>query len=219
MAVTHLLKTPVSYVGNPWCRFLDMPTETAEKPARTKAKAPDAPSATPALNPARDFTNEQILKAATGRFGEVASEVKLAEPYPITKPDGTTITISPLTRRRRKKLKAAQAAYLLTGAQLAEVQNQGTADQGTISRIEQVMAEAERAYDEALFGDAVQDVYDYFEDLQEEFWDAMYEDIHNALVNRVELPEDVCSKCGQKVEDAEGKEPSSSTSSTDTGTS
>lgn len=169
-------------------------------------------------NPARDYTNDQIINAATGRFGEVASEVKLAQPYQIDKPDGKKITIAPLTRRRRKKLKAAQAAYLLTGAQLAEVQNEGTADQGTISRIENILAEAERAYDEALFGDAVDEVYDYFEDLQEEFWDAMYADIHNALVNRVELPEDTCPKCGQKIEDAEGKEQSSSTSSTDSGT-
>jgi len=136
----------------------------------------------------------------------------------IDQPQCEKITIAPLTRRRRKQLKAAQAAYLLTGAQLAEVQNEGTADQGTISRIENIMAEAERAYDEALFGDQVDAVYDYFEDLQEEFWDAMYADVHNALVNRVELPEDVCSKCGQKVEEAEGKEQSSSTSSTDTGT-
>lgn len=193
-----------------------MPTAT-----KSKKDAPvengDAPA--PRMNPARDFTNDQIINAATGRFGEVASELKLAEPYVIDKPDGTQIVISPLTRRRRKKLKAAQAAYLLTGAQLAEVQNEGTADQGTISRIEQVMAEAERAYDEALFGeDACAQVYAYFEDLQEELWDAMYADVHNALVNRIELPEDVCSKCGQKVEVDEGKEQSSSTSSTDTGT-
>lgn len=191
-----------------------MPLDTAEKPDTEPVKAPRKGR----MNQARDFTNEQIISAATGRFGEVANEVKLAQPYIINKPDNTTITIAPLTRRRRKKLKAAQAAYLLTGAQLAEVQNQGTADQGTISRIESIMAEAEKAYDEALFGDACQQVYDYFEDLQEEFWDAMYEDIHNALVNRVELPEDVCSKCGQKVEVDEGKEQSSSTSSTDTGT-
>lgn len=171
-----------------------------------------------ALAVVRDYTNEQIINAATGRFGEVANEIKFAQPYVIDKPDDTQIVIAPLTRRRRKKLKASQAAYLLTGAQLAEVQNEQNADQGTISRIEKILEEAERAYDEALFGDACDDVYDYFENMQEEFWDAMYEDIHNALVNRVELPEDVCSKCGQKVEDAEGKEKSSSTSSTDTGT-
>lgn len=195
-----------------------MPTATAKsKKAGSPAENGEPPIA-PKMNPARDLTNEQIINAATGRFGEVASELKLAEPYVIEVPDGEPIIISPMTRRRRKKLKAAQAAYLLTGAQLAEVQNQGTADQGTISRIEQVMAEAERAYDEALFGDAVDAVYDYFEDLQEEFWDAMYADVHNALVNRIELPEDVCSKCGQKVEVDEGKEQSSSTSSTDTGT-
>jgi hypothetical protein len=195
-----------------------MPLDVAEKPAKPKKAAKATVPTAPALNPARDFTNEQIVNAATGRFGEVAAELKLAEPYLINKPDGSKIIIAPLTRRRRKKLKAAQAAYLMTGAQLAEIQNEDTADQGTISRIEQVMAEAERAYDEALFGDACDEVYDYFEDMQEEFWDAMYADVHNALVNRVELPEDVCSKCGQKVESDEGKEQSSSTSSTDTGT-
>lgn len=177
------------------------------------AKAKEKPIAV-----VRDFTNEQIINAATGRFGEVAHDIKLAQPYQIDKPDGDPIIIAPLTRRRRKKLKASQAAYLLTGAQLAEVQNEQNADQGTISRIENILSDAERAYDEALFGDACDEVYDYFEDLQEEFWDAMYADIHDALVNRMELPEDVCSKCGQKIEDAEGKEPSSSTSSTDTGT-
>lgn len=200
-----------------------MPVDVAEKPTKTaaksKAKVPVQESEPPRMNAARDFTNEQIINAATGRFGEVLSEVKPAAPYVINRPEGEPIVIAPLTRRRRKKLKAAQAAYLLTGGQLAEIQNEGTADQGTISRIELVMAEAERAYDEALFGDAVDEVYGYFEDLQEEFWDAMYADIHNALVNRVELPEDVCSKCGQTIEDSAGKEQSSSTSSTDTGTS
>lgn len=171
------------------------------------------------MNSARDYTNEQIVNAATGRWSEVAHEIKPAEPYVIDKPDGDPIVVTPLTRRRRKKMKAAQAAYLLTASQLAEIQQEGTADQGTISRIENVMEEAEQAYDDALFGEARQAVYDYFDELQEEFWDAMYADVHNALVNRVQLPEDICSKCGQKVEDDEGKEPSSSTSSTDTGTS
>lgn len=173
------------------------------------------------LNAARDLTNEQIVSAATGRWGEVVNEIKAAEPYEIDTPEGMdNIVIAPLTRRRRKKMKAAQAAYMLVGAQLAEAQNEGTADQGTISRIENLMEEAERAYDDALFGEACQAVYDYFDDLQEEYWDGMYTDIHNALVNRVDLPEDVCSKCGQKVESEvdEGKEESSSTSSTDTGT-
>lgn len=171
------------------------------------------------MNPARDYTNEQILNAATGRFGEVANEMKLAEPYVITVPDGDPIVIAPLTRRRRKAMKAAQAGYMLIGAQLADAQRDNTADQGTISRIENLMEEAERAYDVALFGDKLDEVYAYFDDLQEEFWDAMYTDIHNALVNRVELPEGVCSKCGQTVEDGEGKDESSSTSSTATGTS
>lgn len=179
-------------------------------PAATATKAK--------LNAARDYTNEQIINAATGRWSEVAHEIKPAEPYIITKPDGGQIVVAPMTRRRRKKMKAAQASYMLIGGQLADAQRENTADQGTISKIENLMEEAERAYDEALFGDVLQEVYDFFEDLQEEFWDAMYVDIHNALVNRVELPEDVCSKCGQKVEDAEGKDESSSTSSTDTGT-
>jgi hypothetical protein len=170
------------------------------------------------LNAARDYTNEQIVNAATGRFGDVAQEIKPAEPYVIGRVDGDPIIIAPLTRRRRKKMKVSQAAYMLVGAQLADAQKDGTADQGTLSRIESTMEEAERAYDEALFGDACQEVYDYFDDLQEEFWDAMYADIHNALVNRIELPEGVCSRCGQTVEDAEGKDESSSTSSTDTGT-
>lgn len=181
--------------------------------------APAKEQKAPALNPARrDYTNEQIINAATGRFGEVVNELKIAEPYVIDRPDDDPIVVAPLTRRRRKSMKAAQAAYMLTAAQLAEVQRENTADQGTISRIENVLEEAERAYDDALFGEQRQAVYDYFDELQEEFWDAMYTDIHNALVNRVELPEDICSKCGQKVEDAEGKEQSSSTSSTDTGT-
>ncbi|QFP94186.1 tail assembly chaperone [Mycobacterium phage JoieB] len=157
------------------------------------------------LTPSRDYTNEQIVSAATGRWGEVAHEIKPAEPYVIDKPDGSQIVVTPLTRRRRKAMKAAQAAYMLIAAQLADVQREGTADNGIISRIETQMEEAERAYDVALFGDVCDEVYEFFEDLQEEFWDAMYSDIHNALVNRVELPEDICSKCGQKVEDAAGK--------------
>lgn len=164
------------------------------------------------------YTNDQIVNAATGRWAEVVSEIKAAEPYVIDRPEAEAIVITPLTRRRRKALKAAQAAYLMVGAQLAEAQNQGTADQSTLSRIQQVLEEAESEYDKALFGDAFEDVYDYYEDLQEEFWDAMYQSVHDALVNRVTPPEDVCPKCGRKNEDEEGKELSSSTSSTDTGT-
>jgi len=175
-----------------------MPTDTAVK-AKQK----------PILTAVPDATNQQIISSATGRWGEVAQEIKPAEPYVIDRPDGDPIVVLPLTRRRRKKMKAAQAAYMLIGAQLADAQTEGTADQGTLSRIENTMSEAERTYDEALFGDACQEVYDFFEDLQEEFWDAMYTDIHAALVNRVELPEDVCSKCGHQVEGDEGKGPSS----------
>lgn len=189
-----------------------MTSATAEK--AKKAAKPASP-----LNAARNITNEQIVNAATGRWGEIAQEVKPAEPYQIDRPNGDPIIVTPLTRRRRKKLRAAQAAYMLTGAQLAEAQRDGTADQGTLSRIENLMEEADDSYNEALFGDAWKDVEEYFEELQEEFWDAMYTDIHNALVNRVDLPEDVCSKCGQTIEVDEGKDESSSTSSTDTGTS
>lgn len=167
------------------------------------------------------YTNEEIVNAATGRWGEIAQEIKAAQPYVIDRPEGGAIIISPLTRRRRKALKAAQAAYLMVGAQLAEAQNEGTANQGTLTRIQGVLEEAEQEYDKALFGDAYQDVYDFYEELQEEYWDAMYQDVHDALVNRVTPPQDVCPKCGRKTDDAEGdegKEMSSSTLSTDTGT-
>lgn len=152
------------------------------------------------------YSNDQIVHAATDRWGLVAEEVKPADPYPIQVPNGDTIVILPLTRRRRKALKAAQAAYLLVGAQLAEAQNadaEKQADQGTVSRISKLLDEAEYAYDKALFGDVVDEVIELFDDLDEAYWDAMYLDVHNALVNRVETPEDVCSKCGQKV----GEEP------------
>jgi hypothetical protein len=169
------------------------------------------------------YTNDQIVNAATGRWGEAAAEVKPAEPYEINRPDGDPLVILPLTRRRRKSLKAAQAAYLMTGAQLVKVQQEQTADQDTISRIQDLLDKADERYNIALFGDSYQEVIDYYEDLQEEFWDAMYVDIHEALVNRVDLPEDTCSKCGQKIDKGEGegsgKDESSSTSSTDTGTS
>ena len=157
------------------------------------------------------YTNDQIITAATGRWGEVVQEIKAAEPYVINRPDGDPIVIAPLTRRRRKALKAAQAAYLMVGAQLAEAQNDGTADQPTLSRIQQVLDEAEMEYDKALFGDACDAIYDMYEDLQEEFWDAMYQDVHDQLVNRVDLPQDTCPKCGRKNEDSEdaGKDESS----------
>jgi len=165
------------------------------------------------------YTNEQIVNAATGRWGEAANDVKLAEPYTIGKPDDTEIVITPLTRRRRKALKAAQAAYLMLGAQLMQVQNDETADQATISRIQGLIDEADATYNKALFGDAYDEIVEFYEDQQEEFWDAMYQSVHDALVNRVELPEGVCSKCGHKAEDEDaGKDESSSTSSTATGT-
>lgn len=161
------------------------------------------------------YTNDQIVSAATGRWAEVAQEVKPAEPYIIERPDGDPIVIQPLTRRRRKALKAAQAAYLMVGAQLAEVQNEQTGDQGTISRVSKLLDEAEHEYDKALFGaDVVDDIVAYYDELDEAYWDAMYQDVHDKLVNRVTPPEGTCSKCGQEIpdavtEDGEGKEQSS----------
>lgn len=176
----------------------------------------------PPAKPKTVYSNTQIVDAATGRWGEIAQDIKPAEAYVIARPDGEALVIEPLTRRRRKAMKAAQATYIMIGAQLADAQNAKDADQSTISRIEKLMGEAEEAYDKALFGDIWRDIYDYFEDLQEEFWDAMYQDVHDKLVNRVPMPEGICSKCGQEVTvegASEGKDESSPTSSTDTGTS
>lgn len=171
------------------------------------------------------YSNDQIVSAATGHWGEVAQEVKPAEPYVIKVPESETEIVVPvLTRRRRKALKASQATYLMMGAQLAEVANEGKPDQGTITRIQGLIDEAEAGYDRALFGDACDDVVSFFEDLPEEWWDAMYQAVHDKLVNRVEVPEDHCPRCGQKVgDDGEevegeaGKGSSSSTSSSSTG--
>lgn len=173
------------------------------------------------------YSNDQIVAAATGHWGEVAQEVKNAEPYVITVPgeDGETktFTIPVLTRFRRKKLKASQATYLMMGGQLAEVAKEGSADQATISRIQGLIDAGEQAYDEALFGDVYQEIVEFFDPLPEEYWDAMYQDVHNKLVNRVEVPEDHCPRCGQQIGDGDeneggpGKEPSSSTSSNSTG--
>lgn len=180
------------------------------------AKQTPTPAAIPDVAP--KFTNDQIVNAATGHWGTIADKIKFAEPYTIDVPatddaPARQIVIQPLTRRRRKALKAAQAAYLLSAAQLAEVSNGDSAgvEQSTMTRIEQLTEQAERRYDEALFGDVVDEVYDFFENQQEEFWDAMYNDVHAKLVNRVEdLPEG--------SDEAEGKDDSSSTSSTASGT-
>lgn len=170
------------------------------------------------------YSNDQIVSAATGHWGEVAQEVKIAEPYVIKVPDSEVeIEIPVLTRRRRKALKASQATYLMMGGQLAEVAKEGNPDQATISRIQGLIEQAESAYDRALFGDAYEPVLEFFEELPEEWWDAMYQAVHDKLVNRVEIPEDTCPRCGQRIgddegeSDGEGKESSSSTSSTSTG--
>jgi hypothetical protein len=184
--------------------------------ARTPKSAPPAPVV---------YTNKQILEAATGKWGEIAHDIKPAEPFPVQVPDSDkVITVMPLTRRRRKAIKASQATYLMMGAQLAEVAKEGNPDQGVISRIQGLIDEAEEAYDRAMFGDAYDELVELFEDVQEEFWDAMYQGVHDQIINRVELPEDVCSKCGQEIEtddeddeDGEakaGKDASSSTSAT-----
>lgn len=171
--------------------------------------------------------NTTILTAATGRWGELASEITAVEPYVIT----DDLVITPLTRRRRKKLRAAQTAYMLAAARLADVvkaieddKESGVSDDQMVMRIQKLVDDAEAAYDEALFGDAKPAVYEYFEDQNDEYWDAMYTDVHSKLVHRIAPPEDSCSKCGRAFEDAdveEGKaasESSSSTSSTDSGT-
>lgn len=165
------------------------------------------------------YTNDQIVSAATGQWGEVASEIKIPEPLVINIPESDkSLTIYPLTRRRRKALKAAQAAYMMVGAQLAEAQNAGDVDQSVITRIESTLEEAEQAYDKALFGEQYDEVIEFFDDLDEAWWNGMYNSVHEKLVNRVEPPEDACPKCGRPYdEDGEGKDESSSTSSNGTG--
>lgn len=170
------------------------------------------------------YSNDQIIGAATGHWGEVAQEVKQAEPYVIKVPgeEGGEIVVPVLTRRRRKALKASQATYLMMGGQLAEVAREGNPDQATITRIQTLIDEAEAAYDRALFGDAYEQVIEFFEELPEEWWNAMYDDVHAKLVTRVEVPEDTCPRCGQHIGDDNeageaGKESSSSTSSSSTG--
>ncbi len=168
------------------------------------------------------YSNDQIISAATGHWGEVAQEVKPAEPYVIKVPDSDhEITVPVLTRRRRKALKASQATYLMMGAQLAEVANVGSPDQATISRIQGLIEEAESAYDRALFGDAYEEVIEFFDELDEVWWDAMYAAVHEQLVNRAAPDPDHCPRCGKALKEDggedEGKEPSSSTSVTDIG--
>ncbi len=168
------------------------------------------------------YTNDQILNAATGHWGEVAHEVKPAEPYVIAVPESDkVITVPVLTRYRRKALKAAQATYLMMGAQLAEVANEKTPDQGSITKVQMLIDEAEAAYDRAVFGEAYDEVIEFFDPLPEEWWDTMYQSVHDKLVNRVQPPEDACPKCGRPFEDDDedadeggpGKDKSSSTSS------
>lgn len=164
------------------------------------------------------YTNDQILNAATGHWGEIAHDVRPAEPYLIAIPDSErVISVPPLTRRRRKALKASQATFLMMSAQLGEVAKEKDPDKSSITRIQGLIDEAEEAYDRAVFGGAYDEVVALFEDLDETWWDAMYQAIHDKLINRVQLPEDVCPKCGrptQELEDGEpGKDSSSSTSS------
>lgn len=188
--------------------------------------------------------NKTILEAAAGRWGEVASDVVPVEPYVVT--EGLVIT--PLTRRRRKNLRATQSAYMLAAARLAEVvkeqtdpepmvheekQADGTLvrtittprpntdnDQDLVNRIQKLTDEAEAAYDNALFGNAYDAVIAYFDDQPDEYWDAFYTDFHNRMVHRISPPENECTKCGRTFEEAgeEGKDESSSTSLKDTGT-
>lgn len=170
------------------------------------------------------YSNDQIVSAAAGtQWGEAAEAVKPAIPYVIKLPDSDEEIVVPvLTRRRRKKLKASQATYLMMGAQLGELVKDPDPDKTVLNRIQALIDESEQAYDEALFGDAYEQVVDFFEELPEEWWDAMYADVHEKLVNRVEVPEDTCPRCGQHIGDddeegGEGKGPSSSTSSSSTG--
>jgi len=181
---------------------------------------------TPKGNPRQQpvYSNDQIVSAATGHWGEIAQEVKPATPFVIKVPESDhEIVVPVLTRRRRKALKASQATYLMMGGQLAEVAKEGNPDQATISRIQGLIEQAEGAYDKALFGDAYDEVVEFFDNLDEVWWDAMYQAVHDQLVNRVSVPEDQCPRCGQRIgeEDGDadevGKEPSSSTSVTDIG--
>jgi hypothetical protein len=170
------------------------------------------------------YSNDQIVSSATGHWGEIAQQVKPAEPYVIKVPDSDeTIVVPVLTRFRRKALKASQATYLMMGGQLAEVAKEGSPDQATITRIQGLIEQAESAYDRALFGDVYERVIEFFDPLPEEWWDAMYQAVHDQLVNRAVVPEDTCPRCGQSTaqDDPEGGEPgkeqSSSTSVTDIG--
>lgn len=177
------------------------------------------------------------------RLARLHAETNDPEPYPVT----DDIIVYPPTRTRHREMGDAEMSlFLLTGLRaqavdrstdpapalpenpseeqrvehavaLADWQLQNDSIEGKLAEINDKIAESTADYERAFFGDAYDDIIDFFED-KPALWDKFVADIKSEFLPSA--PADgKCPTCG-RVEDEEAAEraPKSSTSSTTTGT-
>lgn len=166
-----------------------------------------------------------------GRFAELITEVDDDEPYQITE----TVAIQPPSKARMQEIIEAQTAYVVARGQVEAMMSPLVDEAGevvrdenqqpilpqlnreTLQQVEALVQKAAESYDRALFGDAYGDIMRMSQSWTGKRWNAFYEDVQNTFLP---VPQDGrCPQCGNIVdEEAAGKAPASSTSSSTTGT-
>ena len=155
------------------------------------------------------------LGVPAGRLLELQLETTLPQPYVIS----DTITVLPPTKARADKIREAQMTIMVYNSLLGEAIKSEGATEDLLNGLTKYVREAERSYNEAFFGDCYDDVVRFFAAQDDRLWQVFERDIQKQFFPNQPV-DGKCQMCGQVVdEDAAGKAPPSSPSSSTGGTS
>ncbi|MGA7054982.1 MAG: hypothetical protein WBZ37_27690 [Mycobacterium sp.] len=170
-----------------------------------KKAAPRPSTAALAIKPA--------LGIPAGRLLELQLETNLPKPYVVT----DTITIVPPTKERADKMRESQLTIMVYSQLLSEATQRSVSEE-EINGLSKYIKEAERNYNEALFGDQYDNVTTFFANQDAQLWKAFENDIQKKFFPSQPV-DGKCQTCGHVIDaDAEGKAPGPSPSSSTGGT-
>lgn len=148
-----------------------------------------------------------------GRLAELQAETNLPQPYVVTE----TITIIPPTKERADKMRESQMAMMVYSQLLNEAIAR-TVTEEEINTLTKYVNDADRSYNEALFGDQYENVIEFFAAQDNRLWKAFEVDIQRQFFPN-QPADGKCPTCGHVTDQEEaGKAPESSPSSNTGGT-
>ena len=157
--------------------------------------------------------NTPTLGVPAGRLLELQLETNLPERYVVT----DTIVITPPTKARADKIRESQMVVMIYTQLLNEALSRSVTEE-ELNGLTKYIKEAETTYNEAFFGDQYDNVVKFFATQDDRLWHACETDINKRFFPNQPV-DGKCGTCGHVLdEDAAGKAPASSPSSSSGGT-